>query len=189
MKELFRKLFVYIPHNTWVRVKKLLGIKNKKVVRNFTTDSYYHYPKNTIVNVKCTYTPERKSAGAACADLVAKLNGLNTQIIKPGETILIPTGLSIAIPHGKVGLLFIRSGLSIKTALTLANGVGVIDSDYRGEILVPIRNTHPSKRYTINNGDRIAQLMIVDFFTPSFVHTKTLSETARNTGGFGSTGV
>jgi dUTP pyrophosphatase len=82
-----------------------------------------------------------------------------------------------------------RSGISSNTWLGLSNSVGVIDSDYRGDIKLFIRNYSPSKRFTINNGDRIAQLLIVDCFTPTLLNSKNLSVTERNTSGFGSTGV
>jgi len=140
------------------------------------------------VNIICDYIPERKTNGSAAVDLIAKLPSPNL-LFRAGETHLVPTGLTIEIPQGKCGLLLIRSGLSIQSPLGLTNGIGLIDSDYRGEIKVPIRNYSASKRHTIQNGDRIAQLLIVDHFIPNLNRVKKLNETDRSSGGFGSTGV
>lgn len=108
-------------------------------------------------------------------------------VVEPGETRLVHTGLSFEIPEGCVGLIFARSGLASKRGLAPANKVGVIDSDYRGEIMVSLHN-HSGKPQEIADGERIAQLVIAPYITARFEQTETLDETERGSGGFGSTG-
>ena len=130
--------------------------------------------------------PTYGSAGAAGADLYALIEG-DPVVINPGETVMIHTGLAMAIPEGYVGLNFARSGLASKRGLTPANKVGVIDSDYRGELMVALHN-HGKVPQTVENGDRIAQFLIMPVITADFVETDTLDDTERGAGGFGSTG-
>jgi len=122
---------------------------------------------------------------SAGADLYACLDAPVS--IAPGETLAIPTGLAIEIPAGHAGLVFARSSLGTKRGLAPANKVGVIDSDYRGEMMVVLHN-HGAVIQELNPGERIAQLIITPVFTPGFVQTEELSDTSRGTGGFGSTG-
>lgn len=122
---------------------------------------------------------------AAGADLYACLD--ETVTIKSGETKFIKTGLALEIPAGFAGLVFARSGLSCKQGLAPANKVGVIDADYRGEIIVALHN-HSEELRTVNSGDRIAQLVITPFLTANFIETNELNTTVRGEGGFGSTG-
>ena len=122
---------------------------------------------------------------SAGADLYACLETPVT--IAPGESYLVPTGLSMEIPAGYAGLIFARSGLAVKQGLAPANKVGVIDPDYRGEVLVALLN-HSAKERTVEPGERIAQLVITPFLTAQWVETEELQETVRGTGGFGSTG-
>lgn len=122
---------------------------------------------------------------SAGADLFACLDEPLT--ILPGETKLISLGISLEIPTGYAGLVFARSGLATKRSLAPANKVGVIDSDYRGEFFVPLYN-HGNAPQTIENGERIAQLIITPYLTAKFVEADTLSDTVRGAGGFGSTG-
>ncbi len=122
---------------------------------------------------------------AAGADLYACLDQPVT--LEPGQTAFIPTGLSMAIPEGFVGLVFARSGLACKSDLAPANKVGVIDSDYRGEFIVALHN-HGSETRTVSGGERIAQLLIMPVLHPGYRETDTLPETQRGAGGFGSTG-
>lgn len=129
--------------------------------------------------------PTYGSAGAAGGDLYACLNEKIT--IAPGETAFIPTGLAMAIPQGFAGLVFARSGTACKRDLAPANKVGVIDSDYRGEIMVALHN-HGKQVRTVEKGERIAQLLIMPVLTPIFQEEAELNETDRNAGGFGSTG-
>ena len=129
--------------------------------------------------------PSYGSPEAAGADLYACLE--EPVIIHPGETVFIPTGLSMEIPKGTAGLIYARSGLACKRALAPANKVGVIDSDYRGEFIVALHN-HGKISQTVSNGERIAQLLITPVYTPGFLEVEELSETSRGIGGFGSTG-
>ena len=130
--------------------------------------------------------PTYGSAGAAGADLYALIEG-DPVVINPGETVMIHTGLAMAIPEGYVGLNFARSGLASKRGLAPANKVGVIDSDYRGELMVALHN-HGKVPQTVENGDRIAQFLIMPVITADFIETDTLDDTERGAGGFGSTG-
>lgn len=129
--------------------------------------------------------PVYGSEYAAGADLYALTYEPIT--IMPGKSVLIHTGIAMAIPEGLVGLIFARSGLATKRGLAPANKVGVIDSDYRGEIMVSLYNQSDVPQ-TIENGDRIAQIAFVPFMTAEFACKDELSETVRGEGGFGSTG-
>ena len=129
--------------------------------------------------------PVYSSALAAGADLYACTEG-EVRIL-PGETAMIPTGIAVAIPAGYAGFVYARSGLSVKMGLAPANKVGVIDADYRGEILVSLFNQSGQVR-TVQNGDRIAQLVIQKVETPAFREVDELPSTERGAGGFGSTG-
>ena len=130
--------------------------------------------------------PAYATPGAAAADLCAVLDAPLT--LEPGQRTMIPTGLAIELPDaGCVALLYARSGLAIKHGLTLPNCVGVIDSDYRGEIRVGLINLG-SEPYTIAPGERVAQLCIAPVWQAAFVQTDALNDTARGAGGFGSTG-
>jgi len=129
--------------------------------------------------------PTYGSTGAAGADLYACLEEDVT--IPAGETAFIPTGIAMEVPLGCAGLVYARSGLACKQGLAPANKVGVIDSDYRGEILVALHN-HGKDSRTIQSGERIAQMLITPVLTPAYVEVESLSDTARSGGGFGSTG-
>ncbi|MCF0120830.1 MAG: dUTP diphosphatase [Oscillospiraceae bacterium] len=129
--------------------------------------------------------PKYASPGAAGADIYA--DTAESVSFNPGETKLIRTGLAMAIPEGYMGLVFARSGLSSKRDLAPANKVGVIDSDYRGEVMVALHN-HGSVTRTIEAGERIAQLVIVPCVAAELCEAVELDETERGTGGFGSTG-
>ena len=129
--------------------------------------------------------PRYSSDLAAGADLYACTDG-EVRIL-PGETVLIPTGIAAAIPAGYAGFVFARSGLSVKMGLAPANKVGVIDADYRGEILVALYNQSGQVRL-VRDGDRIAQLVILPVPTADFIEVGELPDTARGEGGFGSTG-
>lgn len=129
--------------------------------------------------------PTYESANAAGADLHACIDEAVT--IQPGETVFIPTGLSMEIPVGCAGFIYARSGLSCKKGLAPANKVGVIDSDYRGEFIVALHN-HGNEPQTVSPGDRVAQLLIAPVLTPGFFEVDELSNTQRSAGGFGSTG-
>lgn len=122
---------------------------------------------------------------AAGADLYSCIEEPVT--INPGETKFIHTGLALEIPEGYAGLVYARSGLACKKGIAPANKVGVIDSDYRGEIMVALYN-HSGEAVTIESGERIAQLIITPFLTAQFDETDKLEDTDRGLGGFGSTG-
>ena len=122
---------------------------------------------------------------SAGADLYACIDENVT--IKPGETKLIPTGLAMAIPEGYGGFIYARSGLASKRGLAPANKVGVVDADYRGEVMVALYN-QSSEEQTIDVNERIAQLVIAPFLKFEFNEVDELDETVRGTGGFGSTG-
>lgn len=129
--------------------------------------------------------PAYGSADAAGADLYALTDG--PVAVAPGQTVLIPTGLALAIPRGYVGLVYARSGLATKQGLAPANKVGVIDADYRGELMVSLHN-HSGQARTVECGDRIAQLVIAPYLTARFQEAEELDDTERGKGGFGSTG-
>ena len=136
------------------------------------------------LNEKAT-VPTYGSEFSAGADLYALADEPIT--IAPHETVLVHTGVAMEIPTGYVGLIFARSGLATKRALAPANKVGVIDSDYRGEIMVALHN-HGNEAKTIENGERIAQLVLVPYIAAEFDEVDELSDTVRGEGGFGSTG-
>lgn len=129
--------------------------------------------------------PTYGTAYSAGADIYALIEGKET--IEPGQSKLIHTGLSFAIPEGLVGLVFARSGMASKRGLAPANKVGVIDSDYRGELMVCLHN-HGAVAQTVENGERIAQISFVPYYTAQFEVVDELDTTERGQGGFGSTG-
>ena len=129
--------------------------------------------------------PTFGSAFSAGADLRACLDQDLT--VMPGQTVFIKTGIAMEIPVGYVGLVYARSGLACKSGLAPANKVGVIDSDYRGEIIVALYN-HGNEQKTVENGERIAQIVITPYLTVEYEQADELSQTDRDKGGFGSTG-
>ena len=129
--------------------------------------------------------PTYGTAFSAGADLYACLDRPVT--IAPQQTVLIPTGLSMELPEGFAGLIYARSGMAVKRGLAPANGVGVIDADYRGEILVALYN-HGGTAQTVSPGERVAQMIVTPFLTAEFTQVEQLQDTDRGSGGFGSTG-
>jgi len=129
--------------------------------------------------------PAYETAGSAGMDLRAVLDG--EAVLKPGERMLVPTGLFIQLPQGFEAQVRARSGLAIKHGIGLVNGVGTIDSDYRGEIKVPLINWG-GEPFVIQNGDRIAQMVIASYERADWEAAEELEETDRGTGGFGHTG-
>ncbi|MGN0722168.1 MAG: dUTP diphosphatase [Anaerovoracaceae bacterium] len=147
--------------------------------------------KNSIMNKikvvsKSGYMPEYATEGSAGADLRAYLEEPVT--LMPGERRLIPTGLFVELPLGMEAQVRARSGLSIKHGIGLVNGVGTVDSDYRGEWNVPLINWG-DEPYTIHNGDRIAQVVFSMFVQAEFEPAEEIDETERGSGGFGHTGI
>ena len=146
------------------------------------------------MNVKLKLTrgmsaPEYATPGSAAVDLRAALEEDEVVTLAPGARALIPTGLAISPESsGYVAIIAARSGLGIKKGVSLSNGIGVIDSDYRGEICVGLIN-HGEEPFEVRRGDRIAQMMFMPVETAKFIITDTLDETERGAGGFGHTGV
>lgn len=129
--------------------------------------------------------PEYKTKGSAGMDLIAAADAPIE--LKSGERKLVPTGIAMQIPVGYGGFIFPRSGLAHKNGISMSNGVGVIDSDYTGEIKVALCNISDTD-YVINPGDRIAQMVIMPYATAELEEVDCLDETERGCGGFGSTG-
>lgn len=130
--------------------------------------------------------PTYGSVEAAGADLYACLD--EKVEIQPGETAWIPTGIALEVPKGCAGLVYARSGMAAKRGLAPANKVGVVDSDYRGEVKVVLLNQSKSVQ-VVEPGERIAQFVITPVLTPEYKFSDELSDTDRGTGGFGSTGM
>lgn len=122
---------------------------------------------------------------SAGADLYACMEEPVT--IAPGETAFIHTGIAVEVPVGYAGLVYARSGLACKKGLAPANKVGVVDADYRGEIMVALHN-HSTEAVTVESGERIAQMVITPFLSVDYQVVEELTETVRGEGGFGSTG-
>ena len=122
--------------------------------------------------------------GDAGADLVAA----ESHTIEPGQRTIVGTGLAMAIPDGFAGFVLPRSGLATRSGITVANSPGLIDSGYRGELRVGLIN-HSDEPFTVKVGDRIAQLVVMAVETVEFVEAEALDDTARGSGGFGSTGI
>ncbi len=130
--------------------------------------------------------PTYGSPFSAGADLYALSD--EDIVLVPGETKFVHTGISMEIPQGYVGLVYARSGIACKRGIAPANKVGVIDSDYRGEIMVALHN-HSNNEQKIESGERIAQIVIAPYVTAEFEECDELSDTSRGAGGFGSTGI
>ena len=129
--------------------------------------------------------PTYCSQWAAGEDLYACLEAPVT--IEPHQTVMVPTGLALEVPVGCAGLIYARSSMGAKRGLAPANKVGVIDSDYRGEVMVALHN-HSTVPQTVEHGERVAQLLITPVLTPAYEEASELSDTVRGVGGFGSTG-
>lgn len=129
--------------------------------------------------------PQRQTQGSAGYDLCACIAG--EFAIEPGDMVILPTGIAVEVPNGHAGMVFARSGLSLKHGIHLTNGVGVIDSDYRGEVNVGLTNSS-RKPYIIKPGERVAQLIIMPVALPEVELVESMSETQRGDGGLGSTG-
>ena len=129
--------------------------------------------------------PKQATAGSAGYDLCACMDA--PQTIEPGERCVFPSGLAAEIPAGTAGFVFTRSGLGIKKGIHVTNGVGVIDSDYRGELQIVLLNLR-GEPDTVQPGERIAQMIIMPYFAPVIEEVTSLTETDRGAGGFGSTG-
>lgn len=138
-----------------------------------------------LIGRKGVSLPKRATEGSAGFDLQAATDAPVT--ILPGKLVSIPTGIAVKLPENSVGLLFGRSGLGVKHGITLSNSVGVIDSDYTGEIIVGLCNVS-DEPYTVMPLDRIAQLTVMSVLPVNPVEVESLAQTERGNGGFGSTG-
>ena len=147
-------------------IEKMSTIRVKKLRENATLPTY-------------------GSQWAAGADLYACLEAPVT--IEPHQTVMVPTGLALEVPVGCAGLIYARSSMGAKRGLAPANKVGVIDSDYRGEVMVALHN-HSTVPQTVEHGERVAQMLITPVLTPAYEEASELSDTVRGVGGFGSTG-
>ena len=139
-----------------------------------------------IINKSNNPLPSYQTEGSAAMDLMANLKEKRT--LKPLERMLVPTGIYLSIPKGYEAQVRPRSGLAIKSGISVLNSPGTIDSDYRGEVGVVLINLS-NKNFIVNNGDRIAQLIVTSFSKISWVESKSLDTTDRGDGGFGSTGL
>jgi len=142
--------------------------------------------KVKIINKSSLKLPEYETVGSAGMDLLANVE--EAIILKPMERRLVPTGLFIEIPEGFEGQVRPRSGLAIKHGITLINCVGTIDSDYRGELCIPMVNLG-TESFEISKGDRVAQLVICEYKRVELVEVEEITDSERGAGGFGSTGV
>lgn len=141
--------------------------------------------------------PTYGSENAACADLYAYIgsndatmvdaDGVNCIMIQPHETVKISTGLRMAPPEGWYVQVFARSGMATKNGIAPANKVGIVDQDYRGEVIMPLHN-HSDMPYIIHHGERVAQMAVVPYWQGTFEEVEDLDDTDRGAGGFGSTG-
>tara|TARA_B100001250_G_scaffold406008_1_gene424381 strand:- start:4050 stop:4496 length:447 start_codon:yes stop_codon:yes gene_type:complete len=138
-----------------------------------------------IINKSNNPLPSYQTTGSAAVDLMANLK--ETRVLRPLERTLVPTGLYISIPKGHEAQVRPRSGMAIKSGITVLNSPGTIDSDYRGEVGVVLINLS-NKNFIVNNGDRIAQLIVTSFSKVSWTELEKLDTTDRGDGGFGSTG-
>jgi len=134
----------------------------------------------------CFKLPEYQTSGAAAMDLYAAID--KSIILNSLDRALIPTGIKIELPKGYEAQVRARSGLAIKNGITLSNCIGTIDEDYRGEVCVGLINLS-KESFTINRGDRIAQMLIAPVVKAEIILCEELSQTKRNLGGFGSTGI
>jgi len=139
-----------------------------------------------VINKGRLDLPVYKTEGSAGMDLMANLD--HSIILKPFERVLVPTGLYISIPKGYECQIRGRSGLALINGITLANGIGTIDSDYRGEIKVILINLS-NEDFTVAHGDRIAQMVLVKHENIEFIEVDSIHETKRGSSGFGSTGI
>lgn len=180
-------------------MKKELQMEQEKfefITDSTTFDRPKAYKANTykfdypnIIGIKSGKhgIPKKATKGSAGFDLRADLL-VDNITINPGESCLVNTGTSLELPEGTCAMVLPRSGLALKKSITIPNSPGLIDSDYRGDICVILRN-EGTEPFVVEDGDRIAQLIIVSFISPSWISVDELSQTSRNTGGFGSTGV
>ena len=170
--------------------KRSMDIKEGQItMRQTEINSMRFEPYRTHVSLKVKKLAENAIVPTYATSYAAGMDlySIDDATIKPGDTVVIHTGIAMEIPLNFVGLICARSGISIKNGIAPANKVGVIDSDYRGEILVALHN-HGNKDQVIQPFERIAQLVIAPVTQATFEEVEELNTTERNAGGFGSTG-
>lgn len=141
-------------------------------------------PENIDVLITANHVPSYALPGDAGADLSSTEN----LVLEPGQRALVPTGVSIALPEGYAAFVVPRSGLAARHGISIVNSPGTIDAGYRGEIKVMLLNTDREDSFTVNVGDRIAQLVIIPVVQANFISVEELPSSERGAGGFGSTG-
>lgn len=146
-----------------------------------------HQEVQFVKSTPWAQAPVRGSNQAAGWDLYADLESQERIILAPGEYRKISTGIAIALPEGTFGAVYPRSGMATKRGLTLANTVGIIDSDYRGPLIVALKNTS-NETQVVEHGERIAQLVVTPYVPVTFTEVETIGTTSRGVGGFGSSG-
>ncbi len=147
-----------------------------------------HYPRTVTDAVDVLITAERIPSYAHEGDAGADLHAAESVVLDPGERATVATGVSIALPEGYVAFVVPRSGLAFKHGITIVNAPGTVDAGYRGEIKVALLNTDARESYTIEAGDRIAQVVVMPVSRARFVEVEQLPGSLRGEGGFGSTG-
>ena len=160
---------------------------DKKVVANLITSVAIKERVDFVKLSSSAQMPYQGSTQAAGSDLYADLEGRDYVALAPGEVRKISTGIAIALPDGTFGAVYPRSGLATKRGLVLANGTGIIDADYRGCIIVALKNTS-NEMQVIEQGERIAQLVVQPYISVKFNEVESIGTTARGDAGFGSTG-
>lgn len=151
----------------------------------------FRYPNGVtdVVMLPVLAEPSHIPVYAQAGDAGADLRSTESLVLPPGGRALVGTGLRFALPEGYVAFVVPRSGLAVKHGITVLNSPGTIDAGYRGEIRVPLLNTDQNDAFTIEPGDRIAQLIVMPVSRANFVPVADLPDSERGTGGFGSTGV
>lgn len=142
-----------------------------------------------VVELPIIAAPGQQPAYARAGDAGADLRSSESLVLAPGDRALVSTGISFALPDGYVAFVVPRSGLAVKHGITVLNSPGTIDAGYRGEIKVPLLNTDRDEPFSIEPGDRIAQLIVMPVSRAEFVSVDELPSSERGVGGFGSTGV
>lgn len=160
---------------------------DKKMISNLINSAKGEENVNFVKLSPFSQMPYQGSVQAAGSDLYADLEGKERITLSPGEVRKISTGIAIALPEGTFGAVYPRSGLATKRGLVLANGTGIIDADYRGCVIVALKNTSDELQ-TIEQGERIAQLVVQPYVSVKFNEVESIGTTARGDAGFGSTG-
>jgi dUTP pyrophosphatase len=151
--------------------------------------SVLHYPRDVVDNVEVLIASGRVPEYAHPGDAGADLHSAEEHVLAPGERITVGTGVSIALPDGYVAFVVPRSGLAMRHGITIVNSPGTVDAGYRGEIRITLLNTDAQQSFTIEPGDRIAQLIVMPVSRARFIPVQSLPGSQRGSAGFGSTGI